>query len=131
MPTSVGFVTGEFKYKEQFKLGEHGVVLVGEIEQGTIAPKLLLELDGGRSLPILGVEGYGKGTKDFGLLFLDAVLKEFQLTPGRTYFVTQKIPVAKSREESTFDLMSKILSIAMDLQQGEMCHEDPSNHRDE
>ena len=76
---------------------------------------MLLQLDGGRSVPILGIEGYDKGNKDFGLLFLDAVLEEFKLTPGRTYFVTQRIAVAKSKEESTFDVLSELLNSAMNL----------------
>jgi len=115
MPTSVGFIAGEFRYKDKFKVGEHGVVLVGEIEQGHIAPRMMMSFDGDRQVPILGVEGYGKGTEDFGLLFVESTIKDCLPTPGQTYFVTQNIPIAKSREESTFNLTAELLSMAATL----------------
>jgi hypothetical protein len=116
MAKSVGFGVGEFKYKDRFKLGKHGMVLVGEIVQGAIAPRMLLEI-GSTSIPILGVEGYN-GSHEIGLLFLassieDGYKVEVCLVPDRNFFIRQTVLLAKSREESTFDLTAELLSAAV------------------
>ena len=111
MPTSVGFIAGEFTYKESFKIGDKGVVLIGEVNPGVASMQMKLQISGGRSVPILGVEAYGKGTGDLGLL---CVINPFEdgvdVVPGRSYFVLQHVPIVKSKEESSFDLFSSLLA---------------------
>ena len=125
MAKSVGFGVGEFKYKDSFKLGKHGMVLVGEIVQGAIAPGMILQV-GSRSLPILGVEGYN-GTDGIGLLFFassieDAWGVETLFVPDRNFFILQNVPLAKSREESTFDLFAELLSAAVNPEKEVVAH---------
>lgn len=107
MPTSVGLAVGEFRYLERFKLGEYLRVLVGTIEQGTIAPGMLLQMGGGKSVPVIGVEAYGKGSDlKYGLLVHASAVEDnwgVDLVHGAHIFVMQNIPIAKSHDESTFN----------------------------
>ena len=106
MTTSVTYAVGDFLFKELYTIGEQGIVLVGEPEQGWIVPKMCLEV-AGYSLPIMAVEKYDK-TEQYGLLFLSSLIMDKHevkeaLVPGRSFFVVQSIPIAKSHEESTFN----------------------------
>ena len=103
MATSVGLAVGEFRYKDRFKLSQHVMVLVGEVKQGTVAPQMHLQI-ADRNLPVIGVEQY-EGTQQYGLFVLAPLVENHvmqELVEGRTFFVIQNVPIAKSQEQSTF-----------------------------
>jgi hypothetical protein len=109
----MGLVVGEFRYRERFKLGKHLMVLVGEIEQGTIAREMQLQLRGGRRATVIGVEAYGKADNHtFGLLVAATLIEDDGMgdvvKPNECLFVMQDIPIAQSHEESTFHSVSAL-----------------------
>jgi hypothetical protein len=110
MPISVGLVVGEFRYLERFKLGEYLAVLVGKIEQGTVAEKMLLQMGGGKSVPVIGVEAYGNGNNlKYGLLVHASEVEDnwgVDFVHGAHIFIMQNVPIAKSHEETTFKEMA-------------------------
>jgi hypothetical protein len=121
MPTSVGLVAGEFLYKNRVPLDaeESGVILVGEVHQGTITPRMHLQV-GSRTIPIIGVEGYGKSPNvDQGLLVLTATLEDVEaveglLQPNTHYFVLQHVSMAPSPMQTTFrSVFSELLQWAL------------------
>lgn len=108
MPTSVGLVVGAFRYLERFDIvEEYLTVLVGKIEQGTIAAGMILQGRSGSHIHVLGVEAYDKGVDlKYGLLVRASHVDEGNIKPDDSIFVTQNVPIAKSRKESTFNKMA-------------------------
>lgn len=112
MPIRVGLEVGEFKYKERFKTKDDlGVVLVGDITQGTVSRGMMIQI-GSRSIPVLGMEQYND-TKDFGLLVLGSNIDEYgvapELVPGTGFFIVQSVPVVESQGKTLLEDVAAIL----------------------